>query len=362
MRLVPILMAIAVMAALYLWVGSPLGAQGGAAPPTPAAARTEPTPVHVVALRSTAREIESALLLRGRTEANRLVNARAETPGLVVSEPLRAGASVSAGDLLCRLDAGAREVELAEARARLLRAEADARAAETLAERGLAPENAAIARRAELQAAQALVQRAELDIARLEIRAPFAGVLETDSAELGELLRVGDVCARLISLDPIKFVAFVAEAEVDRLSPGQTAFARLVTGRRIMGTISFVARSSDPSTRTFRVEITAPNPADAPGGLIRDGMTAEIAVPLASGRGHLAPPSALTLDDAGRLGVRLVEDGRAKFHPVEIVREERGGIWVSGLPDTAEIIFVGHEFAADGRAVIATYEDWEPAQ
>lgn len=358
MRAIPILLALAVTAALWFWVGTPLTASDAAAPPPGVAARA-PAPVPVVALRSEARDIESFLLLRGRTEAARLVEVKAETPGLVISDPLRAGASVAEAEPLCRLDPGAREVELAEARARLLRAEAEARAAETLSARGIGAENTAIARRAELQSAQATVQRVELDIARLEIRAPFAGVLETDAAELGALLRVGDTCARLIALDPIKLTAFVSEAEVDRLSVGDPAYARLVTGRQILGAVSFVSRAADPATRTFRVEITAPNPPDAPEGAVRDGMTVEIAVPLPSGRGHLVPQAALSLDDAGRLGVRVVEDGRARFHEVRILREDRRGLWLGDLPESAEIIFVGHEFVADGRPVSVTYEDWD---
>ena len=44
--------------------------------------------------------------------------------------------------------------------------------------------------------------------------APFAGLLETDTAELGALLQTGSPCATIIQLDPIKFVGFVPEAEL----------------------------------------------------------------------------------------------------------------------------------------------------
>jgi multidrug efflux system membrane fusion protein len=357
MRAIPILMALAVIAGLYVWIVPDSGAPVETAPPAPAATReAQAAPVRVVAFRSEARPVESAILLRGRTEAHRMVDLKAETEGLVISEPLRAGAEVEAGDVICRLDTGSRESLLREAEAKLAQAQADAEAAETLAERGLTAENTAKARRAALQAAQAALRQVRLDIERLEIHAPFDGVLESDAAELGSLMRKGDVCARVISLDPIEIVGYVPEAEVDALSPGMTARARLVSGQEVEGRIAFVSRSADPTTRTFRVEIEAPNPDRA----IRDGMTAEITVPLEPGRAHLVPQAALTLNDAGELGVRVVEDGRARFIAAGVLREERQGLWLSGLPEEAAIIYTGQEFVSDGRRVEAVYKDWRP--
>ncbi|MEM6744685.1 MAG: efflux RND transporter periplasmic adaptor subunit [Pseudomonadota bacterium] len=358
MKITHLLTAAAVMIALYLWVGTPLDAQQSEAQEAEAETEAARPAVKVVAYRSQAQPVEGAVLMRGRTEAHRFVELRAETPGLVVSEPERAGARVAAGDVLCQLDPGEREARLAEAEARLAQAQADADAAEALVTRGITAENTAIARRAALQAAQAAVRAAQIDMDRLTLEAPFDGVLESDAAEIGSLLRIGDECARIIALDPIKLVGFVSEAEVDQLGFGQTAFARLVSGRELAGSISFISRSADETTRTFRVEITAQNPR----GEVRDGLTAEIFVPLAGGEAHLAPQNALTLDDAGRLGVRLVVDGRARFAPVDILRETREGLWLGGLPAQADIIFVGQEYVADGRAVEATLEEWSAAR
>lgn len=359
MKLTHLLSAALVMTGLYFWVGKPIEAQQAAdAGEASAPAADEAPAVKVVAYRSTAQPVEGAVLMRGRTEAHRSVDLRAETPGLVISEPRRAGARVAKGDVLCQLDPGEREARLAEAKAQMTYAKADSDAAEALVARGITAENTAIGQRAALQAAQAAVRAAEIDMERLTIEAPFDGVLETDAAEIGSLLRVGDQCARIIALDPIKLVGFVPEVDVDKLEFGQTAFARLVTGKELAGSITFISRSADETTRTFRVEITAPNPQDA----VRDGLTAEIFVPLAGGAAHLAPQNALTLDDAGRLGVRVVEDDRARFIPVDILRETREGLWLAGLPEQADIIFVGQEYVADGRAVEATLEEWSAAR
>lgn len=155
MRLLPMLMAALVVAALYWWIVHPENGGGTTAAPADALnGRVEQeaaAPVRVVAFRSEARPVESSITLRGRTEANRYVEVRAETSGLVVSEPRRAGARVSRGDVLCRLEMGSRKAELAEAEAALASAEADNRAAQQLSKKGYTSDIIAITRRAELE-------------------------------------------------------------------------------------------------------------------------------------------------------------------------------------------------------------------
>jgi multidrug efflux system membrane fusion protein len=365
--------------------------------------------VHVVALRSEAQVTENAVALRGRTEALRQVDVAAEISGRVISEPIRAGAFVEAGQLLCELDPGTSDAELAEAQARLLEAQArlpeahaqlpvararqseaeaaltaariDDNAASRLSASGFASETraasaAAAVRAAEaavesaaagvqaaeagiqaaesgIRAAEAAVMRAQEAIERLTIHAPFSGLLESDTAELGSLLQPGALCATLIQLDPIKLVGFVPETQVDRVEPGARAGARLASGQEVTGEVTFLSRSADEATRTFRVEITVPNPDLA----IRDGQTANILISTQGIPAHLLPSSAMTLNDDGALGVRVVEDGVARFRAVTMLRDTARGVWLTGLPDSASVIVVGQEFVTDGVPVRVTYRE-----
>jgi multidrug efflux system membrane fusion protein len=310
----------------------------------------QPLPTAVVSMLSTAEAHGRTLVLRGRTEADRRVDVRAEEDGLIAAEAVRRGSRVSRGDVLCRLADAGRPADLAEARASLIRAEAEYEAAQRLSERGFTAQTEALSRLAALEAARAQLMRAELATQRLEIRAPFDGVLEEDSAALGTLLRPGDLCATVTAIDPIVLVGYAPEREVDRIALGMAATARLVTGREIAGTVRFVARSAEPETRTFRVEVAVPNSDLA----IRDGLTAEIAVRLDGVEAHRLPQSALTLGDDGALGVRVARDGYAQFHHVQLIDESAEGMWVTGLPETAEVIVVGQEFVADGSPVTTT--------
>lgn len=403
MRPLSVLTALLVVAALYLIVlqRPALMEYAGAAPGEVASAADGDQGaetghrVSVVALRSVAREVDDRVILRGRTEAIRQVDVRAETTGLVISEPERKGAFVETGALLCELDPGTRrigldeadarlreararlpeaEARLAEAKARLVEAEINDRAASRLGQGGFASDTRVAQAAAAVEAARAGVQSANSgveaahsgvqsaeagvaaarnELGKLEIRAPFAGLLESDTAELGSLLQPGSLCATIIQLDSVRLVGFVPETLVDRVEVGAPAGARLASGREVAGLVTFLSRSADPATRTFRVDVEVPNPDLS----IRDGQTAEVAIRAEGQMAHLIPQSALTLDDEGRLGVRLVEDGKAAFGPVEVIRDTTAGIWVAGLAPNSGVIVVGQEFVTDGVALDVTWRE-----
>lgn len=358
MRLTPLITSLIVALVLYLFImerdamkALANGPETGAEVEEIAAAEPKNPPVSVVVTVSEAREVEAGIVLSGRTEAARRVDVKAETTGLVISDPIRKGNMVSEGQVMCELDVGTRQATLAEARARLAEAQANNNAASQLVERGYTSETTAIARKAALESAQAMVEQAERELDRLHIQAPFDGILESDTAELGDLLQTGSPCATVISLDPMKIVGYVPEISIDRLKVGTTAGARLVTGQEVVGLVSFISRSADDLTRTFRIEVEVPNRDFA----IKDGVTAEIFIALDGERAHLLPQSVLTLNDEGALGVRVNDNGVAQFMPVDVVRDDRDGLWVSGLPETVEVIVVGQDFVREGRAINVTY-------
>lgn len=431
MRIIPVLTALVTLVVLFLLVFErdyvrsvagfePEAAAASAGQSVPATAQASagqeagkpsPAAVSVIAAQSLAREIDSAVVLRGRTEAARFVELRAETSGKVVSPPTPKGTLVAAGDVLCEIDMGTRAASLAEARARLAEAEANAPSAaarvreaearvaeaqtnldnaQSLFDDGYAAETRLISARAAMESAraglvgaeagaasaQAAIEAArrglagiEQDIANTRITAPFAGVLESDTAELGSLLQPGSACATVLVLDPVKLVGFVAETDVDRVAPGALAGARLSSGREVAGRVTFLSRAADPTTRTFRVEAEVANPDLT----IRDGQSAEIAIQSEGTMAHLLPQSVLTLDDEGTLGVRIAApvDGAnggggaaadspdyvARFVPVTLLRDSPEGVWLAGLAQSALVIVVGQDFVTDGVALEVTLQE-----
>ena len=384
MRILPIITAVLVAGFLYLLVferdaldaftgrreapragetasasaaGAPDDATAGAAESAEkGAAEGEKPLIRVVVSRSKARPLEDMVLLRGQTEAARDVAVMAETTGRVIGEPLSKGALVEEGQILCRLDPDVRPARLAEARARLEEARINYTAATRLKDAGFTSKTRATAAKAALKSAEAAVAAAEAELARTKIRAPFSGLLEGDTAELGALLGPGQPCATVIDLDPIRLVGHVPETTVDRIRPGARALARLTDGRTLTGQVSFISRRADPLTRTFRVEVEAANGDMA----VRAGQTAEILIATEPRPAHLVMQSALPLNDDGALGLRIVEGitesegtprGIVRFMPVRILRDTPEGVWLTGLPDPAEVIVRGQEYVKDGVPV-----------
>jgi len=143
------------------------------------------------------------------------------------------------------------------------------------------------------------------------------------------------------------FVGQVPEARVGMLREGEIAQVRTVTGEDVEGEVRYVSATADQGTRAFDVEISIPNPDNA----IRDGITAQAFVQIGSIRAHLVPQSVLTLDVDGSVGVRAVEDDTVAFYPVEIAQDTREGIWITGLPESVDLITVGQEFVQSGEIV-----------
>lgn len=302
--------------------------------------------------------------LRGQTRAKASVEAVAETAGTVDTVHVAKGDRVEAGQLLCTLDQGTRaaavrqaEAAVAQAEAALAQAELNFSTNEDLRGRGLAAANTANAAevalaqaRAGVSQAQAGLDNAEAELERTEIKAKVPGLVQDPLAVAGAMLQAGTPCATIVQLNPIVFSGMVPEAHIGLAKVGLDAQIKPVTGQDVAGKVTYIAAQADNATRAFPVEIEIPNDNFA----IRDGVTAEAIIDLGSAPGHLLPQSVLTLDDDGELGVRTVEEGKVAFHPVTIVSDSREGVWVTGLPDTAEVITVGQENVTAGDAVEAS--------
>lgn len=309
------------------------------------AAETLPT-VRVRSQRATWRTVETTL--RGRTEAERKVQVKAETHGRIVEFAADEGDDVEAGDVLARLSAESRPAVLAEARALREQRRIEYEAARKLSEKGFRAENQLAAAKAALEAAEAAVARAQVELANTTITAPFDGIVGERMMEFGDYVEPGDPILRIVDLDPILVVAQVSERDVGRLWTGGPARVRLITGERVEGTLRYVAAEADSATRTFRVEVEVANP----DGAVPDGVTAELVLPLERTLAHRVSPAVLTLNDDGVIGVKTIgPDERVAFRPVQIVGETTDGVWLTGLPEEVTLITVGQEFATEGQRV-----------
>ena len=187
-----------------------------------------------------------------------------------------------------------------------------------------------------------------VELNRTEVKAPFSGYIEK-IVKPGNFLERGQVCATLIQLSPIVFLAGVPEYEINKVKNGQDVILELVTGKVIKGKLTFVSKSASSETRTFNVESQINN-AD---GSIKDGLTASMTIMIEKVKAHKISPSILLLNDDGKLGIRIVDvDNEVKFIEITILEDSEEGLWVTDIPDQIEIIIQGQGFVEDGQKVL----------
>ncbi len=333
-----------VLALVVIWIASGVLTRE---PPQPAPER-EPTPTAVTVVEQRAEPVERILVLQGRVEPDVRVQVRAETAGQVAEWFRERGGAVAEGDELARLRMDDREARRRQAVARVRGRESEFEGVRELHEDGLASRTELEAAEAELEAARAELEAVELDIRNTRITAPVAGLVNQRLAERGDFVSRGDPVAEIVDNDPLVAVVQVAQHQIGRLRTGQPGRIRFLDGRRAEGEVRFVSAVAEIGTRTFRVEVEVPNP----GGELPSGLSAGVEIPTDEVAAHKVSPAVIGLDDAGRVGVKTVDDdNRVAFHPVEVVRTAADGVWVTGLPERSRIITVGQGFVSAGEPV-----------
>ncbi|MEM7661750.1 MAG: efflux RND transporter periplasmic adaptor subunit [Pseudomonadota bacterium] len=302
----------------------------------------------IVFMRSEAEPHPIYLSLKGRTTPNRSVTVRAATTGTVIAAPTNEGATVNRGRALCRLDIDARQARLAEAEAMVESRGVDYRAAQELAEKGWASPNRAASAKASLDAAQAELNSAKIELRRTEITAPFAGVFEQRLAEVGDFLSPGTACGVVTDFDPIKVQTDVTEEFATRFTLGAPVEVDIVGLPVQEGQISYVSRTAEDNTRTFRVVANIPNE----DGLISAGLTSNLRVQLGEAMATPISAALMTLHDDGRVGVRYLDDAdTVQFAEITVVDDTGDVIWITGLPETVRLLTAGQEYVKEGTLI-----------
>ncbi len=222
-----------------------------------------------------AEEVMRTIVVNGKTAPARIVNLAAETDGRIEYIGAERGASLRRGELIVRLDERDRAARLAQAQATVKQREVEFEARDRLKTESYVSEAQLQEAVALLETARAELKRAELDLVYMEVRAPFAGALQSRMVEVGDFVSRGDPIATYVDNRTIIVSANLSEFDARYVSVGDTAEARLATGEDVRGSIRYVAPVADEATRTFTVELEVDN-AD---GALRAGGTAELRIP-----------------------------------------------------------------------------------
>ncbi|HSJ09168.1 MAG TPA: efflux RND transporter periplasmic adaptor subunit [Longimicrobiales bacterium] len=247
---------------------------------------------------------------------------RSQVAGQVRAIRVRENQAVGRSAVLIEIDPTEYQLALDEARANLRRAESLYRGYKIGDDRLTDPEvlasrDSAQRAQANLDGAEVAVKRAEMNLLRTRILAPFGGRVANLKVVPGQYVTAGEELMVVQSMDPVRIQAQVLEAEIGFLQPGRPARVTFSAfpGEVFEGVIETINPIVEQQTRTARVSVTVRNPQ----GRILPGMFAR--VELAARRFPdrlLVPHNAVLERDTNRREMLFVhEDGRAKWRYVK---------------------------------------------
>lgn len=349
----PAWIALALVVLLTVWIASGMLFADNKVNPNKVDKHHVSPLVKVSVTQLTANEVNREITLYGRTEPDRVATLRAEVKGMVEEIFVREGQFVKQGQKLLQLENTDANNRLASAKAMLHQREIEVDGAKSLGKQGYQSQVNLAQAMASLEAAKADVRIFEFAVSKALIIAPFDGVVNQRFVEVGDLLKDGDEIATLVDLDPLVITANVTQTNVQGLQLGQVAAGRMVSGEMLEGKVRYISSVSEQGTNTFKVEVAVPNP----GHKQLAGISTELALPLQKAWAMRITPSVMALDEQGNLGVKTVVNEHVKFVPIDIVKSDSQGVWLSGLGQQADVITLGHGFVRDGDKVEVAYVD-----
>ncbi|ENM5773361.1 efflux RND transporter periplasmic adaptor subunit [Vibrio mimicus] len=298
----------------------------------------------------TASQTDKVIELYGRTAPDRQAKIGAEIAGRIIDIKIVKGQAVNKDQIIALIDKGDLDAQLDRAKAQLKVRQQEFNAASSLKNKGLQGEVAFTNAAAALTDAQSSLSTVQRLLANTQVRAPFDGLVETLPIEKGDFVGIGDPVASIIDLHKLVIEADVSERHIQHVRLGQSARIRFIDGSDTQGKVRYISRLSSPATNTFAIEVEVDNPQQA----IPAGVSAEVELSLMTQAAIKITPAMLALDEVGNLGVKTLQGDRVRFVPIQLVKAEQDGVWLTGLGEQVDIITRGQGFVRDGDTVLPT--------
>ncbi len=296
-------------------------------------------PVAVIAAEVGTQNYVDRFTALGTARANESIEVTSRISSIVTGIHFTEGQRVAAGDLLVELDN-------AEIRADLTRAEASLKQKRSQFNRSRTLGETRVVSDAELEELEAGVLMAEAEVrgarARLGnsyVRAPFSGTVGLRHISLGDLVGPDTLITTLDDTRLIKLEFTIPETFLSSLESGMPieAHSNVYPDRKFVGRVGTIDSRIDPVTRSLTVLAELPNDDDA----VRPGMFLTVAVEKERANVLLIPEEAL-VPRQGRQFVFVIEDGKAVERQVEL------GARAPGLAEVRSGLAVGDTIITEG--------------
>jgi membrane fusion protein, multidrug efflux system len=318
------------------------------------------------------RQVQYNVMAPGSIDAFQQVQITSRVSGAVDKVAFVEGQTVKQGDPLVNIEVERFEVAVGQAKAALDKTIAAHKAAEAeLARRqgavaahpGLVAgeeieqyATSVASTQADTDAAQQSLRVAQLNLRDANVRAPFAGVIQSRTVQTGQYLQPGTILGTLLQRDPLLLRFPVTEADAPRVKTGMTAHVTLrESSRTYSANIILVAAAADPTTRLVQVTATIDDTDHK--YWLRPGAFCDVNVPIGDARQGIVIPS-LSVQPTEKGNVVYTVDAGNIAHLKNValgMHTPEGGVEITqGLAAGDVLVVRGFEPLSEGAPVQIT--------
>lgn len=304
-----------------------------------------------IAIQLFATQYNPVLKLSGHTKPMAHGILKANFKAVVDKVLIQKGRLVKKGDLILVLSCPEIEKRFIEAKSRHKQKLAEYEAAKKLTQKALKSENTYLATKADYELAVANLHKAETDANELEIIAPEDGYLEECYVHMGDTVLASDKLVQIIYKHAEQVRLYVSEDNIGLLKIGMKASVN-IADNQYFGEVSGISKMADTGTRNFYVDLTI----NANANSFPYGATAEANISLPTRKGFWINASALTLNDEGVLGVKILENDKVAFVAVKLSALTEDGAYIEYDAPSLGLISYGGEFLLPGQTPVVQWQ------
>jgi len=353
-----VVVGIAAAAFAGYWFGARNGPTGASASAPQAAAKaggpqaagSSQGSVAVEALKVAQQPMPQTITAVGSLRSDESITVRPEVAGRISAIAFQEGQRVTKGATLIRLDPAINAAEVQQSRANLKLAQSKYERAVDLAKSNFISGQAKDEAENNLRVAEAGLQLAEAKLAKMEIKAPFSGIIGLRVVSVGDYVKEGADVVNLESIDPLKVDFRVPEMYMKQVQVGQSLQVQLdaLPGKSFEGKVFAVNPLVDAAGRSIVIRALVRNQDTS----LRPGMFARVRLITKDEQNALVIPEQAIVPQGDEQYVFRVADGRAIRVKVELGQRRDGLVQVvRGLEANDVIVTAGQMKIRDGVPV-----------
>lgn len=185
------------------------------------------------------------------------------------------------------------------------------------------------------------VKKAQMELDKTQIRAPFSGIVCGIQVSPKEHVSSNQELFTLVDIKKLQVHATVLESEIGKMEEGREAQLKFSAypGKIFKGRVKAISPIVNPEDKTCKVVLEMKNPEEK----IKPGMHADVEIAAEIYKDRLLVPQEAVLVRGGRKLVFVVEDELAKWRYVDIgLENEDFAEILEGVKEGEKVIVEGH--------------------